>query len=209
MCEFYLFFQNKFFQINIRNIIPSSKNSHCNFNWNCVKCRDPYGENWPLGSVRSSFHEMHWVSSISAESGACLWTADRWLLVGKETRGRQEMVKPLASGPLVPACAPLQAQAALSWPPSFSSPLQEVERSSCFWLSPDYHCQSVTSANTKFAFLPGDVRNLLQNTLDLPWPNSTTPCSKPSVSLGPFYTFLFQIPFFIPPLYLYKAIHKN
>lgn len=87
-CEFYLFLQNKLFQINIRNIILSSKNTYCSFDWNCVKCQDPFRENWPLGNVRASFHEMQLVPSIPAESGACPWTADRWLLMEKKTRGR-------------------------------------------------------------------------------------------------------------------------
>lgn len=91
--------QNKFFQINISNAVSSLKNSHCNFDWNCVKCQDPLGENWPLGHVRSSFCELQWVPSVPAESGAHPWTADRWLLAEKETRGRQEMVNPLPLGP--------------------------------------------------------------------------------------------------------------
>lgn len=95
------------------------------------------------------------------------------------------MVKPFASGPLVPAHTPLKAQAALSWPPGFSSPLQEVERSSYLNLL------LITTASlsflltlNEFDLLPWDVRNLLIKTLDLSWPNSPS-CSKPWVSLAP------------------------
>lgn len=76
--QFYLFFQNKCFQMNIRNIIPSSNTYHWNSDWNCGKCIDSCRENGPFCKARSStwssgsFRWQQFLLSLEPPHG-CWW----------------------------------------------------------------------------------------------------------------------------------------
>lgn len=137
--EFYLFFPNKFFQINIGNIIPSSKTSHCNADWNCVKC-DSFGKNWPLGNGTSSFDEMQWIplsTAVPAASRAYPPTAGGRCWWGRRNVKNRQWPTPSHLGPLS-SPAPLQAQTALRWPPA--SPTSARGRDKLFPGPPCDHC---------------------------------------------------------------------